>query len=501
MNITELVNKHCPTEDIGTDKYFIAVLRDIFTPGLLIEQKPKLPDKHYKALVKFLKVVENYRTGNYEGSIVLELTNKNLFESRRVLIEISEDSIELSLDSEFKNNNEPHSLTICTIDLIAGEVSDKYLKQLLLFHKYLKAGFKSNFTIEFDSTVKILNSRSIDKRKELYDQEIQRIADDILEKIKSSAKSWEMPWHTGLPEAWNPITGKYYSGKNLIRLWYACKSKNYRYNRWATFAQWRKKNAKVKRGEKGTLIRVLIPVKKKGDKQQNNDKKIQLEFDFDPIEAKKDDQITGFIERYFLLFNADQVINYDPDQRSMFDGGHQSENEDEVDIFIKRTKARVKHGGNRAYYTLGTDEITMPLMSQFKDDGTSLVKYKYYSTLLHELIHWTGHKNRCKRQLTGHFGSKEYAFEELIAELGGAILANRFSQKVYPRDSHAQYINSWLSVLEKDFSYFFEALNHARYAVYWLYEITKIQPFDLKKMPPLLMNEERLKGWANNISG
>ena len=79
----------------------------------------------------------------------------------------------------------------------------------------------------------------------------------------------------------------------------------------------------------------------------------------------------------------------------------------------------------------------------------------YYATLLHELTHWTGHEKRCNRQLTGKFGNPEYAFEELVAEIGAAYLCGDF--KITGQLQHADYIGSWLTACRSDNKIIFKA--------------------------------------------
>jgi antirestriction protein ArdC len=93
--------------------------------------------------------------------------------------------------------------------------------------------------------------------------------------MKAGASNWEMPWHKGIPEAWNPVTGKFYGGNNLLMLWNECLKNDYPNNHWATFKQWQRRRSgiKVKTGEKATLIMFAIPraafVKKEGKKLNN----------------------------------------------------------------------------------------------------------------------------------------------------------------------------------------------------------------------------------------
>jgi len=72
----------------------------------------------------------------------------------------------------------------------------------------------------------------------------------------------------------------------------------------------------------------------------------------------------------------------------------------------------------------------------------------WHRTALHELGHASGHHSRLNRDLGGSFGSKKYAFEELIAELSAAFSCA--SLGIVPTVRHADYIGSWLQVLRED---------------------------------------------------
>jgi antirestriction protein ArdC len=80
----------------------------------------------------------------------------------------------------------------------------------------------------------------------------------------------------------------------------------------------------------------------------------------------------------------------------------------------------------------------------------------YYATFFHELTHWTSDKTRCDRDLSkGKFGNADYAFEELVAELGAAFMCQQHGIKGDLR--HAGYIESWLKCLKSDSRAIFKA--------------------------------------------
>nr|WP_246756199.1 zincin-like metallopeptidase domain-containing protein [Bradyrhizobium diazoefficiens] len=92
----------------------------------------------------------------------------------------------------------------------------------------------------------------------------------------------------------------------------------------------------------------------------------------------------------------------------------------------------------------------MPPRELFTGSSTSTSTEAYYSTLLHELSHWTGPAHRCNRDLSGRFGTEAYAMEELVAELGSAFLCLELGITAEPRADHAQYLTHWLKLLKAD---------------------------------------------------
>lgn len=102
-------------------------------------------------------------------------------------------------------------------------------------------------------------------------------------------------------------------------------------------------------------------------------------------------------------------------------------------------------GSKSAYYNPQEDCIVLPDIKQFESSES------YYSVAFHELIHSTGNKTRLDRIRTTAFASEEYSKEELVAEIGSAMLMNETGLNI-PDTFHnsVAYINSWLSALKED---------------------------------------------------
>jgi antirestriction protein ArdC len=84
------------------------------------------------------------------------------------------------------------------------------------------------------------------------------------------------------------------------------------------------------------------------------------------------------------------------------------------------------------------------------------------------MTHWTGNASRLARDFSGRFGDEAYAFEELVAELGAAMLCAQLGISVEPRADHAQYLNNWLKVLRGDNKAILKAATLAKQAAAYL---------------------------------
>jgi antirestriction protein ArdC len=112
-----------------------------------------------------------------------------------------------------------------------------------------------------------------------------------------------------------------------------------------------------------------------------------------------------------------------------------------AESFAANTGATLRHGGNRAYYSVADDYVQMPPFECFRDAES------FYGTLLHELTHWTRHSSRLNREFgRKRWGDAGYAAEELVAELGSAFLCADLGVTAEPRDDHSSYLASWLKL-------------------------------------------------------
>ncbi len=164
-------------------------------------------------------------------------------------------------------------------------------------------------------------------------------------------------------------------------------------------------------------------------------------------EAKKDtDETEEYKARiWYNVFAIDQVEGLTPIVRKNEQGTRDLIVPD-AELIVKNMPKppTIKHGGKEAYYTPLGDYVQMPPKIQFK------VPQRYYSTLFHELVHSTADKKRLDRDPGDEYGSKSYALEELIAELGAAYLCGVTAIEYYTLKNSAAYLKGWAAKLTEE---------------------------------------------------
>jgi len=278
------------------------------------------------------------------------------------------------------------------------------------------------------------------------------VTDKIINLLAAGVKPWARPWHSASgPSIYrNVASGNAYSGINPLLCSIDCATLGDFRPFFIGFAQAKALNWQLQKGSKSTWLRWGGVVKRERVNAETGG------VDTDYIGCGKwlsVFHISMFSDAGAPVSIAAHCAQYAPEPVARADHARDTA----IDGFVAETGAQVLHGGDRAYYMPTTDCIHMPDLSAF---GT---RESYYSTLLHELTHWTGHKSRLARDMTSGFGSPGYAFEELVAELGAAFLCND-AGITSEADSHASYIDNWLSRLKHDTKFFFKAAGAARSA-------------------------------------
>jgi antirestriction protein ArdC len=277
-------------------------------------------------------------------------------------------------------------------------------------------------------------------KRDLYSEVSAR----IIAELQKGAAPWIKTWSAtpGANTPCNALTNRPYSGCNVILLWMA--RAGYRTPRFLTFRQALELGGHVRKGERGTKVYFVKQLEIKEDADDNSPTRLvpmlreYTVFNVDQCDGLPDSVSTGRPMR---------VRN--PDTR-----------DDLADQFLRSTGADIREGHGEAYYVPSRDFISMPAFEAFKAAD------HFYRTVFHELTHWSGHKSRLDRNLKNRFGSRNYAVEELIAELGAAFLCAEFGFDGDVRN--AGYIASWIELLKADKRAFFTACSHASKAADYL---------------------------------
>ncbi len=270
--------------------------------------------------------------------------------------------------------------------------------------------------------------------------------------MEQGVSPWQPNWDRGgdnLLAPKNPVTGTKYSGVNTAILFMEYLNKSYTTNLWVTFNQAKKLGWSVIKGSKGTSITFAKKAKRKVEEGEDEDYFFcswYTVFNFDQIDDSKS---TGKKKSDYLPKQQDKVVR-------------ENLAIDSVEKLIKKLQPEiiVSEAIDVPCYIPSIDQIRMPSINLFHSSEN------YYSTLLHELVHWSGHKSRCDRHKERESKS-EYAYEELVAELGSLYLCLELGI-VYRIEHHASYLASWSKFLTEDGKAFFRASKEAQKAVKFL---------------------------------
>lgn len=260
------------------------------------------------------------------------------------------------------------------------------------------------------------------------------VTNQIIAELEQGAAPWLKPWRTsrhslGSLMPANFATGRPYHGINIPILWGACAELGYERHTWLTYKQAQDLGGQVRKGEKAVTVVFTKRLTVKEDEEER----------------------TLSMLRTYFVFNVAQVDGLETPAPPA-DVTPEARN-DALDAFVGATGADVRHGGNIACYVPSKDFVNMPEFRQFETPES------YYATILHELTHWTAAKARLDRDLSGRFGTRAYAAEELVAELGAAFLCAHLG--ITGELRHAGYIENWLRLLKEDDRAIFTAASKA----------------------------------------
>lgn len=243
------------------------------------------------------------------------------------------------------------------------------------------------------------------------------VTNKIIEKLESGVIPWRKPWTNANAVNWT--TQKPYRGINTMLL---------EPGEYATFKQISDAGGKVKKGAKSEII-VFWKWLEKEDKETGKVEKIPM-------------------LKYYRVFDINNQVEGLESKREeiTFDHDPIAAAEEIIKGYINCPDYTFQPGS--AFYKPFLDIVNVPPMKDFKNIE------EFYCTFFHEIVHSTGHKSRLNRsgitETVASFGSETYSKEELVAEMGAAMMCGVAKIDNSTIENSASYISSWLRSLKND---------------------------------------------------
>lgn len=286
-------------------------------------------------------------------------------------------------------------------------------------------------------------------RANLYEEVTRR----IITELEAGRFPWVQPWGRiesgeraapGLPR--NALSGRPYSGVNILILWGAVIEQGWPSQSWLTFRQALAAGGSVRKGERGTMVVYADSFTPETERTRAR-------------ETGEDAKAIPFLKR-FTLFNIAQCEGLREGLAADPAPLPEREIVPLAEAVIAASGVDFRIGGDKAFYVPAHDFVQVPPQPAFFE------QINYYRTALHELTHATGHVSRLDRKLMNNIGREAYAREELVAEMGSAFLCAALG--IEPTVRHADYLASWLAVLKEDNRAIFRAASQASKAADWI---------------------------------
>lgn len=289
------------------------------------------------------------------------------------------------------------------------------------------------------------------------------VTEKILAMLREGVVPWRRPWDLTVGRAKNLVSKRPYRGINVWLLGFT----EYASPWWVTYRQAKKLGGQVRRGEKG---RMVVFWKWLDVERENDDGELELR--------------RVPMMRYYTVFNVEQCDGLEakiPEKVEREPVDPIEAGDAVIDGMPK--KPVIRHGGDRAYYAPLRDVVGLPKRDTFHSAEA------YYATAFHELVHSTGHESRVGRfdsrddePWAALFGSESYSKEELVAEMGAAMLmADAGIESPERLENSAAYIAHWLKRLEDDTSLVVAAAQAAQKAADFILD----ESYEKKKAEPL----------------
>ena len=255
----------------------------------------------------------------------------------------------------------------------------------------------------------------------------QIVTEQIIKQLESGVAPWHKPWRTEPP--CNLVSGQQYRGINVFLL--ATQGYGSRY--WLTLNQANRARRPHSQGRARFVNRDVLEDRRRENRDRDGD--------------GNEHKTKPFLLRFYRVFNVEQSEGI-ADKLGLGNASPRIPESTNASASLRQMPnppAMVQDA--RAWYRPANDTVGMPSRQAF---GSA---EEYYSTLFHELTHSTGHPSRIGREgieKLNTFGSESYSKEELIAEMGAAMLAGVAGIERKTLANSAAYLKSWIDVLKSD---------------------------------------------------
>lgn len=286
---------------------------------------------------------------------------------------------------------------------------------------------------------------------------LNRMREEMINSFIDCLKKDTIPWHrswSAKQRPFNAVTNTTYRGVNSLWLSYNQFAREFDDPRWCTFKQAQTQGWKIKPGSKGTRVEFwsLYDTEEKRKLTQREAKQLSDELTLEEFKNR-----VKPISNVYTVFNGEQIDGIPKYEEKTYELNTE-ELLQKRDTLLKNMNVDFSEGGDKAFYNPSRDRITLPEMNRFETE------YDYMATLLHEAGHATGHISRLNRDMTGVFGSPEYAKEELRAEIASAFTAQELGldyEQNEHMENHEAYVQNWIDVLENEPNELFAAIKDA----------------------------------------
>lgn len=270
----------------------------------------------------------------------------------------------------------------------------------------------------------------------------QMVTDRIVAQLEQGLVPWHKPWTgVGLEDggAVNYVSRKPYSMLNQMLLG--------REGEYLTFKQIKERGGSIKKGAKAGVVVFFTTT------TYTKREEVKEDGSTETVNVVKEHLMP--VLKYYNVFHIDDCEGIESKIKVEEDAGPKispiESAEKVLNGYVEREKElqfRNNIPTDRAYYSPTLDLISVPMLSQYE------IAEEYYSTTFHEAVHSTMPESRCNRkseQKLAAFGSEDYSREELVAEIGSAMLCNNVGidcEKAFKNS--VAYIQGWLKKLKND---------------------------------------------------